>query len=45
MMDRDIQAPWIGNPDYGIRYEEDDYDYDEDFAYETARDMEMEYGE
>ena len=40
MNDRDLQAPWIGYAkDY---WDEDEIEYDEDFEYESRRDMEVE---
>lgn len=35
----DIQAPWIG---HGPDYDQPTTEYDEDFAYETYRDMQLE---
>lgn len=38
--DRDLEAPWIGfPPDWD---EEDEIECDEDFEYESRRDMELE---
>ena len=45
MPDRDLQAPWVDEiPDFldEEEYEDDEYIYDEDFEYESARDMEYE---
>lgn len=40
MRDCDLQAPWIGyDEDY---WEEDELEFDEDFEYESRRDMEVE---
>ena len=37
---RDLQAPWIGSPpNY---WDEEETEYDEDFEYETQRDMGVE---
>lgn len=44
MLDRDLQAPWVGKcaEDYYGYDDEDEAEYDEDFAYESRRDMELE---
>lgn len=43
--DRDLEAPWIGKPPDWYADDELDgeiHEYDEDFEYESRRDMEME---
>ena len=44
MRDCDLQAPWVGKcaeDYYGYDYYEDEEEYDEDFEYESKRDMEL----
>ena len=42
MRDCDLQAPWVGKcaEDY-YGEDEEEIDYDEDFEYESQRDMEL----
>ena len=40
--DCDLEAPYIGFPDFTWYSDEEDFGIDEDFAYESRRDMELE---
>lgn len=43
MYDRDLQAPWVGKkPEEYYGYDDEEAEYDEDFEYESRRDMALE---
>lgn len=42
----DIQAPWVGQtPEEYFGYDDEEVEYDEDFEYETQRDLRLEESE